>query len=124
MSTQAGKGFFRRQEIQDLIALLRALADGRDTLALGALLRGPLVGLTEFELLDISDALPPDPDRPDRLPSTQSLDGSGADTSRTYSERRPNAPNSGEAGALHNALCSPLRCCCPPERSFAASSAL
>ena len=42
VSTQAGKGFFRRQEIQDLIALARTLADGRDTLALGALLRGPL----------------------------------------------------------------------------------
>ena len=37
VSTQAGKGFFRRQEIQDLIALARTLADGRDTLALGAL---------------------------------------------------------------------------------------
>ena len=44
VSTQAGKGFFHRQEIQDLIALTRSLADVRDTLALGALLRGPLVG--------------------------------------------------------------------------------
>ena len=35
-----------------MIALTRALADGRDRLALGALLRGPLVGLTEEELLD------------------------------------------------------------------------
>jgi ATP-dependent exoDNAse (exonuclease V) beta subunit len=51
VSTQAGKGFFHRQEIQDLIALTRTLADGRDTLALGALLRGPLIGLTEAELL-------------------------------------------------------------------------
>ena len=59
VSTQAGKGFFRRQEVHDLIALTRALADGRDTLALGALLRGPLVGLTESELLDIVEALPP-----------------------------------------------------------------
>lgn len=68
VSTQAGKGFFRRQEIQDLTALMRSLADGRDTLALGALLRGPLIGLTEAEFLDIADALPLDPDRPDRLP--------------------------------------------------------
>jgi ATP-dependent exoDNAse (exonuclease V) beta subunit len=68
VSTQAGKGFFRRQEIQDLIALTRTLADGRDTLALGALLRGPLIGLTEAELLDIAEALPLDQDRPDRLP--------------------------------------------------------
>jgi exodeoxyribonuclease-5 len=69
VSTQAGKGFFRRQEIQDLIALTRSLADVRDTLALGAFLRGPLVGLTEAELLDIADGLPADPDRPDRLPT-------------------------------------------------------
>ena len=45
--------------VQDLIALTRTLADARDTLALGALLRGPLVGLTEEELLDATDALPP-----------------------------------------------------------------
>ena len=59
VSTQAGKGFFRRQEVQDLLALTRILADGGDTLALGALLRGPLVGLTEEALLDATAALPP-----------------------------------------------------------------
>lgn len=69
VSTQAGKGFFRRQEIQDLVALTRAIADARDTLALGALLRGPLVGLSETELLDIADGLPADPKRIDRLPN-------------------------------------------------------
>ncbi len=58
VSTQAGKGFYRRQEVQDLLALTRVLADGRDTLALGALLRGPLVGLTEEQLLDAVAALP------------------------------------------------------------------
>lgn len=58
VATQAGKGFFWRQEIQDLIALTRVLADPRDTLALGALLRGPLVGLTDEVLLDIAWALP------------------------------------------------------------------
>ena len=68
VATQAGKGLYRRQEIQDLIALTRVLADGRDRLALGALLRGPLVGLTEEELLDIVWALPRDGDAPDRLP--------------------------------------------------------
>jgi len=50
VASQAGKGFFRRQEIQDLIALSRAIADRRDTLGFGALLRGPLVGLTEEEI--------------------------------------------------------------------------
>jgi len=69
VSTQAGKGFFRRQEIQDLIALTRTIADARDTLALGALLRGPLVGLSESELLDIAEGIPVDPRRPDRLPN-------------------------------------------------------
>ena len=68
VSTQAGKSFFRRQEIQDLIALTRTLADARDTLALGAFLRGPLVGLTESELLDVAEALPSDPSDIDRLP--------------------------------------------------------
>src|ERR1019366_4924518 len=68
VATQAGKGLFRRQEIQDLIALTRVLADQRDTLALGALLRGPLVGLTEEELLDIIWALPRSNDDPVALP--------------------------------------------------------
>ena len=70
VATQAGKGLFRRQEVQDLIAVTRVLADQRDTLALGALLRGPLVGLTEEELLDIVWELPrPEgaPDTPQRL---------------------------------------------------------
>ena len=68
VATQAGKGLYRRQEIQDLIALTRVLADSRDTLALGAVLRGPLVGLSEEELLDLVWALPRHPDRPDALP--------------------------------------------------------
>ena len=70
VATQAGKGLFRRQEVQDLIAVTRILADQRDTLALGALLRGPLVGLTEEELLDIVWELPrleDAPDTPQRL---------------------------------------------------------
>ena len=68
VATQAGKNLFRRQEIQDLIAITRVLADQRDTLALGALLRGPLVGLTEEELLDIVEALPRPEGEPDALP--------------------------------------------------------
>lgn len=68
VATQAGKGLYRRQEVQDLIALTRVLADRRDTLALGALLRGPLVGLSEEELLDIVWALPRSEEEPDRIP--------------------------------------------------------
>ena len=58
IATQAGKGLYRRQEIHDLIAITRVLSSGRDTMALGAFLRGPLVGLTEEELLDIVAGLP------------------------------------------------------------------
>ncbi|XQU73355.1 UvrD-helicase domain-containing protein [Cupriavidus sp. H18C2] len=68
VATQAGKGLYRRQEIQDLIALTRVLADPADTLALGALLRGPLVGLSEETLLDIVAALPRPDDAPEAIP--------------------------------------------------------
>ncbi len=68
VATQAGKGLFRRQEIKDLIALTRVLADRRDTLALGALLRGPLVGLSDEDILDIIWSLPRSDEEPDRLP--------------------------------------------------------
>ncbi|MFZ5747859.1 MAG: UvrD-helicase domain-containing protein [Pseudomonadota bacterium] len=68
VATQAGKGFYRRQEVQDLIAVTRVLADGRDSLALIALLRGPLVGLTEEELLDTVWSQPRDAERPEALP--------------------------------------------------------
>ena len=64
VASQAGKGFFRRQEVQDLIALSRAIADRRDTLGFGALLRGPLVGLTEEEIADAIAALPAPEDGP------------------------------------------------------------
>ncbi len=57
IATQAGKGFFRRQEVQDLIAIARSIADHRDTLAFGALIRGPLVGLTEEQIADEIEAL-------------------------------------------------------------------
>lgn len=67
IATQAGKGFFRRQEVQDLIAVARAIADRRDTLALGALLRGPLVGLSEEAIADELEALQSAGDGPHRL---------------------------------------------------------
>lgn len=60
VSSQAGQTLMRRQETQDVLALLRVLADSSDVLAFGALMRGPLVGLSEQELLDITAALPPD----------------------------------------------------------------
>ncbi|MBZ9772323.1 UvrD-helicase domain-containing protein [Mesorhizobium sp. CO1-1-8] len=57
VSSQAGQTLMRRQETQDILALLRVLADSSDTLAFGALMRGPLVGLSDQELLDITTTL-------------------------------------------------------------------
>lgn len=54
IAPRAGKAFFRRQETQDLLALTRTLADGADGLAFGAVMRGPLIGLSDEDLLDIS----------------------------------------------------------------------
>lgn len=62
VASQAGKSLMRRQETQDILALLRTLVDRYDTVAFGALMRGPLVGLTEARLLAITGALPPGPD--------------------------------------------------------------
>jgi CRISPR-associated exonuclease Cas4 len=62
VASQAGKALMRRQETQDVLALLRTLADPFDTLAFGAFLRGPIVGLTEARLLAVTAALPPGPD--------------------------------------------------------------
>lgn len=57
IASQASKALTRRQETQDVLALMRTLSDSSDRLAFGALLRGPLVGLTDQELLDITAAL-------------------------------------------------------------------
>jgi ATP-dependent exoDNAse (exonuclease V) beta subunit len=62
VASQAGKALMRRQETQDVLALLRALADPFDTVAFGAFLRGPMVGLTEARLLGVTASLPPSPD--------------------------------------------------------------
>jgi exodeoxyribonuclease-5 len=68
IATQAGKNFYLRQEVQDMIAVARVLADAGDTLAFGALMRGPLVGLTEEELLDIISGLQSSSGSSDYLP--------------------------------------------------------
>lgn len=64
VSSQAGQSLMRRQETQDLLALLRVLADSSDTLAFGALMRGPLVGLSDQDLLDITAGLSETDGRP------------------------------------------------------------
>ena len=55
VASQAGKTLFLQQETQDVLALSRALADSRDRLAFCAFMRGPMVGLTDEELLDIAE---------------------------------------------------------------------
>ncbi|PBB17340.1 UvrD-helicase domain-containing protein [Mesorhizobium sp. WSM4313] len=55
VASQAGKTLLLQQETQDVLALLRTLADSRDRLAFGAFMRGPTVGLTDEELLDIAE---------------------------------------------------------------------
>ena len=46
-----GKTFFERQEVCDLVNYLRVLANPRDEVALFAVLRSPLVGVADQELL-------------------------------------------------------------------------
>ncbi|KRR26268.1 DNA helicase [Bradyrhizobium lablabi] len=62
VASQAGHALFRRQELQDILVLVRVLSDPLDTLAFGALMRGPIVGLRDEDLLDITAALAPDQD--------------------------------------------------------------
>ena len=100
-SSQAGKNLFRRQEVQDLVALVRALADSRDTLALGALLRGPLVGLTEQELLDIVADLPPEEGRD--VPRISLLDRSGSRFQRGSPTSSADLEGPSTAGPEHGA---------------------
>jgi ATP-dependent exoDNAse (exonuclease V) beta subunit len=107
VATQAGKGLFRRQEVQDLIALTRVLADRRDTLALGALLRGPLVGLTEEELLDIVWGLPRLEEKPDRIPRLDlSIDPAviGQPLAREVIERLQSLSRRGNSTTPHELL--------------------
>jgi ATP-dependent exoDNAse (exonuclease V) beta subunit len=49
-----GLGFWQRQEVRDLVCLANCLANGADELALFAVLRGPLCGLNDSELLFLS----------------------------------------------------------------------
>ena len=49
--TVAGKGYYDRQEVWDLLNLLRALDNPADTLALATALRSPLFSLSDDALL-------------------------------------------------------------------------
>lgn len=52
--TLGGVGFFRAQEVQDVVSLLRFLADPRHDLALASVLRSPLGNLSDRALVAIS----------------------------------------------------------------------
>ena len=46
-----GIGFWQRQEVRDMVSLARCLANAADEMALFAVLRGPLAGLDDSEIL-------------------------------------------------------------------------
>lgn len=51
--TVAGRGFYNRPEIRDLLNALAAIADPSDDLALAGLLRSPAIGLSDLELYEL-----------------------------------------------------------------------
>lgn len=64
--TVAGRGFYDRPEIRDLLNILRAIADPLDDLAFAGLLRSPAIGLSDAALLQL---------RRDEQPYWQALQG-------------------------------------------------
>ncbi len=52
-NTDTDKDFFRKQEINDLILLLRVVADPQDKIALAGVLRSPFGGLTDEKLYQL-----------------------------------------------------------------------
>lgn len=61
--TVAGRGFFDRPEIRDVLNLLRALANPWDDLAMAGLLRSPAFGLSDAALYLLRWPADPDPPR-------------------------------------------------------------
>ena len=58
--TVAGKGFYERPEIRDLLNALQAVADPHDDLALSGLLRSPACGLSDVALYWLARQRPPE----------------------------------------------------------------
>ena len=54
--TVAGRGFFDRPEIRDLLNALQALNDPSDNLAMVGLLRSPVFGFSDAELFELTQA--------------------------------------------------------------------
>ncbi len=62
--TVAGRGFYDRPEIRDLLNALHALADPTDDLALAGLMRSPALGLSDADLFRLCQARPRDAGTP------------------------------------------------------------
>jgi len=74
--TVAGRGFWNRPEIRDLLNTLLALSDPTDDLALVGLLRSPVIGLSDAALYRLTRARPtPSTALWDVLPDPASRDG-------------------------------------------------
>jgi len=65
--TDGEKHFYRRQEVVDLINLLRVVENPHDTIALVGVLRSPLGGLADRELVELQERGALDYRRADRL---------------------------------------------------------
>ncbi len=72
--TVLGKGFYEREEITDLIQLCRFLDNRTDELALAAVLRSPLCGISDNTLLalrlgpEVDETVPSEPPQPRKRP--------------------------------------------------------
>ncbi len=56
--TIAGRGFYERPEVRDLLNALAAIADPHDDLALAGFLRSPVIGFTDAMLLQLVNPTP------------------------------------------------------------------
>ncbi len=108
--TVAGKGYFDRQEVWDLLNLLRALYNPADNLALAAALRSPLFSLSDDALLRLRRLRAGDGkpiplwealDQPDQAPDEADLIAFARDTLR---ELRASAGRVTIAELLRSAL--------------------
>lgn len=68
--TTAGAGFHERPEVRDLLNVLHAIADPNDNLALAGLLRSPVVGMSDADLLTLRHTLGSQRDRSPAAPGT------------------------------------------------------
>lgn len=71
--TDGEKHFYRRQEVIDLVNLLRVLENPNDSIAMAGVLRSSLGGLSDRDLFEVSARRAMDYRRPERLASWNNL---------------------------------------------------